>query len=60
MLVESSDEEPAKRGLRNMSIPLIMPKNNYDSACQKLQLNAIPNYLPCREKERQQIIDYIT
>ena len=60
MLIESSDEEPANQGLRNMSVPLIKAKNHYDEACQKLQLNAIPDYLPCREKERQQIIDYIT
>ena len=35
------------------------PKNAYDAACQKLQLSAIPDQLPCREVERQQIIDYI-
>lgn len=60
MLVESSEEEPANWGLRNMSVPLIKAKNHYDDTCQKLRLNAIPGYLLCREKERQQIIGYKT
>ena len=33
MLIESSDEEPANQGLRNMSVPLIKAKNHYDEAC---------------------------
>lgn len=45
--------------LRNQNQPLIIAKNMYDAACQKLQLNAVPDQLPCREKERKQIVDYI-
>lgn len=26
-------------------------ENEYDAACNKLQLNSIPKELPCREKE---------
>jgi Cdc6-like AAA superfamily ATPase len=33
--------------------------NDYDRACEKLQLNAIPYYLPCRNNERKKIQDYI-
>ena len=34
-------------------------ENPYDEACQKLQLNAIPDYLPCRDQERKTITEYI-
>jgi len=43
-----------------MNQPLQVAANAYDAACQKLQLNAIPDELPCREKEAEQIRDYIT
>lgn len=33
--------------------------NDYDRACDKLQLNAIPERLPCREKERKIIEEYL-
>eukprot|EP01022_Parablepharisma_sp_SALTPOND_P025572 TRINITY_DN59_c0_g2_i1.p1 TRINITY_DN59_c0_g2~~TRINITY_DN59_c0_g2_i1.p1 ORF type:complete len:835 (-),score=142.42 TRINITY_DN59_c0_g2_i1:12692-15196(-) len=31
----------------------------YDKACQNLELNAIPDYLPCREKEHAEIFEFI-
>ena len=31
----------------------------YERACEKLQLSAIPDSLPCRDKERKMITDYI-
>lgn len=34
-------------------------KNEYDKACEKLQLNAIPDSLPCRNNEREFIKNYI-
>ena len=33
--------------------------NSYEVACQKLQLNAIPDELPCRDDERVKITEYI-
>lgn len=33
--------------------------NPYDEACYQLQLNSIPNYFPCREKEQDQITSYL-
>ena len=33
--------------------------NAYDQACAKLQLSAIPDKLPCRENERDKIVEYI-
>lgn len=33
--------------------------NDYDRACDKLQLNAIPDTLPCRDNERKLIEDYL-
>jgi origin recognition complex subunit 1 len=35
------------------------PMSKYERACEKLQLSAIPDSLPCRDKERKMIIDYI-
>lgn len=43
-----------------MSKPQRVADNLYDLACQKLQLNAVPDSLPCRDDERKIIIDYIT
>lgn len=34
-------------------------QNDYDRACDKLQLNAIPDTLPCRDKERTFIEEYL-
>ena len=34
-------------------------KNEYDRACDKLQLNAIPDHLPCRDYERNYIESYL-
>jgi Cdc6-like AAA superfamily ATPase len=31
----------------------------YDEACAKLQLNAVPDEFPCRDKEQNTIRDYI-
>lgn len=31
----------------------------YDSACHRLELNAVPDYLPCREKEHAEIYEFI-
>jgi len=31
----------------------------YDEACKNLELNAVPEYLPCREKERSEIYEFI-
>lgn len=56
----SDSEGSVVRMLNNQSVPLVMAQNAYDAACQKLQLNAVPEVLPCREKERAQIIEYIT
>ena len=58
---QSSYSDPDKnvylfKERKNLKVP---QKNAYDAACQKLQLSAIPDQLPCREVERQQIIDYI-
>jgi predicted NACHT family NTPase len=33
--------------------------DNYELACQKLQLNAIPDELPCRDSERKKITEYL-
>ena len=33
--------------------------NEYDEACSKLQLNAQPDELPCREMEQEKIHNYI-
>ena len=55
-----SDPDEGHAPLKNMSNEKIHPKTAYDAACQKLQLSAIPDSLPCREAERQQIVDYIT
>ncbi len=54
-----SDSSANDKMLRNMSRPLVAATNGYDAACQKLQLNAIPDFLPCRDKEREQITNYI-
>lgn len=35
------------------------PATLYLSACEKLQLSAIPDSLPCRDNERKYITDYI-
>lgn len=32
---------------------------DYNRACEKLQLNAIPDNLPCRENEMKLITDYL-
>ena len=55
----SSQNEKQLRMLRNQNQPLVAANNSYDAACQKLQLNAIPDQLPCRDSERAQIIEYI-
>lgn len=33
--------------------------NEYDRVCASLQLTAVPDVLPCRDKERNQITDYL-
>lgn len=33
--------------------------NEYDRVCASLQLNAVPDFLPCREKERNYITDFL-
>ena len=33
--------------------------DSYELACQKLQLNAISDELPCRDDERKKILEYI-
>ena len=33
--------------------------NEYDRVCETLQLNAIPEELPCREEERKIITEYL-
>jgi len=33
--------------------------NEYDEACSKLQLNSIPDYFPCREREQDIITRYL-
>jgi hypothetical protein len=33
--------------------------NEYDRVCASLQLTAVPDILPCRDKERNQITDYL-
>ena len=48
-----------KTGLRQNKIAL-KDLNAYDRACAKLQLSTIPETLPCRDSERQTIVDYIT
>ena len=35
------------------------PIELYNHACEKLQLSTIPDSLPCRDKERKLITDYI-
>lgn len=44
-------------GKRNKNINF---ENEYDEACSKLQLNSIPETLPCRDREQDQIYNYIT
>lgn len=42
--------------------PRITPRkydNEYDRVCASLQLSAIPEVLPCRDKERNYIKDYL-
>ena len=46
-----------KRSARNKVVAV--NEDAYDHACAKLQLSAIPDVLPCRDEERQKIIDYI-
>ena len=45
---------------RYQSIAVTEKCSIYEQACAKLQLSAIPERLPCRDSERQQIIDYVT
>jgi hypothetical protein len=49
-LLKSSEDE-----VHQVHIPRKQQKsfanNEYDKACEKLQLSAIPEVLPCREKE---------
>eukprot|EP00743_Colponemidia_sp_Colp-15_P005754 GILK01006184.1.p1 GENE.GILK01006184.1~~GILK01006184.1.p1 ORF type:complete len:671 (+),score=120.08 GILK01006184.1:42-2054(+) len=33
-------------------------RENYSKACSQLQLSAVPASLPCREKERQQLLEF--
>jgi len=48
--------EPAKRISYGKKDAML---NLYDTCCRKLELNALPDYLPCREKERAEIHDFI-
>jgi len=45
-----------KRGKEKKSSEELNP---YDFACSKLQLNAIPDELPCRDNERLRITEYV-
>lgn len=33
--------------------------NKYDEACNKLQLNTIPDHFPCRDKEQMEIMSFL-
>jgi origin recognition complex subunit 1 len=45
------------RGQKKKVVPLY--DNEYDRVCASLQLSAVPEVLPCRDKERNYITDYL-
>jgi len=52
---KTPSKSPAKR-----NAPAKLLNSSYDEACEKLQLSATPDHLPCREKETKIITDFIT
>lgn len=51
-------KEDRAEGRRN-TISKVKYDNEYDRVCASLQLNAVPEVLPCRDKERNYITDYL-
>lgn len=50
---------PAKETKATARITPRKYDNEYDRVCASLQLSAIPEVLPCRDKERNYIKDYL-
>lgn len=50
---------PGRRKEESKVLDKTDPMQLYEHACVKLQLSAIPDELPCRDKERKIITDYI-
>ena len=53
----SSDSESDGRAGKRKFVSTA--ENDYDRVCEKLQLNAIPENLSCRDEEQKKIRDYL-
>ena len=56
---DDEDNQTILHGYGEAEAPKESFDNEYDEACNKLQLNSIPKELPCRDAERKQIVDYL-
>eukprot|EP00347_Sterkiella_histriomuscorum_P006386 403352961 len=58
-LMSSSGRSSEEEDTRNKGFQDEVEMDEYDQACEKLQLNSIPDSFPCRGKERKYIEEYL-